>query len=407
MAARTRCNQAMSYQDQGRLKDAGAALDEADQHWQALADAAKQERSARFERGRIDLARGELARSEGRHGAARECFEAAVASGNTVLGSDQADLEFRMFCARAARLLAVSSVRQDQEKSTRLLAQAETAWRQMAIDFPDLLEVQQQLLATLLAHVQVLNTHKNPRRARLEASRARQLGERLAADHPDDRGCREMVASALDLSIAISDPGDEEVETLIGWGERAVAIFETLYADSPHDADRQCQLGAARSNLALVLVRDRRFERAAGLLTAAIAAQQTALAVFPQHQVFRTYLATHYRLAMKCSVALGQHHSLLARSRDLAGLAESPTDLAFAAYHAALGTSMVRAAVDLSTARRAELEEDYGAFAVRCLRDAYGRGFTAPTSIERTRAFGVLRQRPDFQQLAAELASRK
>ncbi|MCA8956909.1 MAG: serine/threonine protein kinase, partial [Planctomycetes bacterium] len=272
MLARVCCNEAMLLGADDRPTAARRGLERARTLWESLPDQRKESAESRFELARIRYQVGLLHMDGGAKAAAIPEFEAAATLVERLVSEVRNDLQYRSLLARCRSGIAVClAARRQRAAAQAMFEQAWSILEALQRDHPEDVDVHRDALKTLAAHLHFLHLSGDQAAGKQLAEKARAMGTRLVRDHPGDVRLRVLWACVLDASTlhaAASEPAKART-----WGEQAMAEFERLEGALGDRPSLQSSLGAARSNLAAVCLREGATERARTLLDGAIAAQ--------------------------------------------------------------------------------------------------------------------------------------
>jgi tetratricopeptide (TPR) repeat protein len=163
--------------------------------------------------------------------------------------------------------------------------------RQSVERFPAV-PIYRQRLAECLAQVSALsNALGDPAETEAALFEAIELWRSLVDEAPANAVYRERLAKLLHIRAqAIPIEADDQAEPLF---REAMALRQTLVAESPDSPQRGSELAATMNNLARILMRKGELVEARDLLHQAIELQQAAVAAQPGNVIFQRFLENH------------------------------------------------------------------------------------------------------------------
>jgi serine/threonine protein kinase/tetratricopeptide (TPR) repeat protein len=190
--------------------------------------------------------------------------------------------------------------------------------------------------------------------------------------------------------------------------EKAIALRRQLRREVPRSPANNCMLGAGLHNLALIRLRQERFQEARPLLTEALKYQEAAVEVQPRGVLYRQFLRNHCQLLAETSLRLGDHaEAARFAERCPQVIPEGWEEHCRAAVFLSRCAELAAGDTRLSVEDRRRLAQAYGDRAMPFLRQAVARGYDNVTEMKTARGWAPLRERDDFRQLVRDLEARK
>jgi serine/threonine protein kinase/tetratricopeptide (TPR) repeat protein len=317
----------------GELKEAEAALAEAELLWKGLVAESPEQVRFRRELAHSQNNLGTLFRAVGQLNKAEAAFTDAAANYSQLVAADPARPEFHQYLAQCSmnqgNLFSVMGRFPEAETSYQ---NALSGARQLVANFPDHPNYRRYLAQTLSNLGILLRVTGRVTEAKSSFAEALAIRRQLATEFPTRLESREeLAASCINMGVLLRATSRwKEAESAYA---ESRAIYKQLAADFPAIPDLRHQLALSETNLARLYGNTHRHQEAEAAYAEALAIHKRLVADFPSRPTFRLELARTQNNLGSMLKDLGRHNeaeaahaSAVTISKQLVGEAPTPPE---------------------------------------------------------------------------------
>jgi tetratricopeptide (TPR) repeat protein/predicted Ser/Thr protein kinase len=393
------------FRDRGQLPEARVQYEQARRLLQELHGDKPGQPDYRQQLAQVWNALGLVLRNDGQPQEARQAYHRALALQQELVKADSSQPDYVLDLAGTyndrGNLLRATGALRDAETDYRA---ALTYLHKLQEQNPEHTEYRLRLAAAhsnlgyalrtlAMTQKQANDCRKYLREAKASFQAALGLREKLAVAFPTVPQYQLALADSLSNLATVQLSNQDLAEAEKGW-RRAEAVLRNLVHEWPRMPDYQSRLGGVLDNLAVAVRSQTRGEEALKLLQEALRHHGAALKVNMKSPEYRQLLHIHYQIFTETLLRQGQADQARQAAEELA--ARFPGDGA-AAYQAAV----VLARLASLSGKEKDQADAFAAKAVYFIDQALRQGYQPPRQLSEDPALAPLRDRPDFQRLAA------
>jgi len=351
---------------------------------------------------------GGLLRDLGRLEDAVQEFQRAQKTCEPVLATTPDSVGFRHELARSYRFQGVVlSDLHRREEAERAYRQSIPHYKRLADNFPSSPHYRHELSMSHNSLGLLLQGLQRPQEAETQYRAAIAFQQLLVDSFPDSPAYRQSLArSRHNLGNVLVErgqraEGEKEIRLALGLHkqlmeqESALPEHKSSYASTLHD-------------LARCFKEREEFGEARRLFEQAVQFQRQAYHTAPKHPIYGRFLVKHTWELAHVKLELGAHQQTADTAAELILIRpEDGGDAASAAELTAWCITAVGKDRQLTAEAQRERAADYAARSMALLTDAVRRGYTNVESLNRSKAFAPMRDRPDFKKLLEDLEARR